>query len=299
MRKIVFKIAKGALFLCLLLMVVGICTIFAGSPDEGTAGVLLGIPLVGLAIGQTTILEKTLKCTAAITTAYTIAKFGADDDHASLAVAATDPLIGIFQHTTTVADEPVRVMLEGISRVVYGGTVTRGQDLTCDGSGKAVAAAKGDSIIGQAMVSGVVGDIGFVHINQGQVNPSAGVDGIHNKYVARATYDFAVSGGATGDHPLGVTIPNKAIITRGIGNIITPFVSTSNDGTIALKANSAGDLLAAVDADTLSGVFDLIPVGTAATMVKLTDNRELTLTVAVHALTAGKAVFFVEYVLSD
>ncbi len=250
-------------------------------------------------IGQTTILEKTLKCTVAITTAYTIAKFGADDEHASLAIAATDPLMGIFQHITADADEPVRVMLEGISRVVYGGTVTRGQDLTCDASGRAVAAVEGDSIIGQAMVSGVVGDIGFVHINQGKVNPSAGVDGIHKKYVARATYDFAVSGGAVDDYPLGVTIPDNAIITRGIGDIITPFVSTSNDGKIALKAESAEDLLVGVDADTLSGVFELIPDGTAAKMIKLTANRELTLTVSVHPLTAGKAVFFVEYVLSE
>ncbi len=299
MKKNMHRTSKAVLFVCLLLVVAGICIMFAASPDAGTAGTLLGIPLVGLALGQTTLFEKSLKCTAAITTAYTIAKFGADDDHASLAVAATDSLLGVFQHTTTVADEPVRIMLEGISQVVYGGDVTRGQDLTCNASGKAVAAVKGDSIIGQAMVSGVANDIGFVHIKKGQVNPSAGVDGIHNKYVARATYEPTVDGGAVGDHGLGVTIPDNAIIMRGICDIVTAFTSTSNDGTMALKVQSAGDLLAAVDADTLSGIKELIPVGTAATMIKLTANRELTVTVAVHELLTGKAVFFVEYVLSD
>jgi hypothetical protein len=54
-----------------------------------------------------------------------------------------------------------------------------------------------------------------------------------------------------------VVISRCTILTthyyRGIGDIIAPFVSSSYDGKIALKAESAEDLLVGVDADTLSG----------------------------------------------
>jgi hypothetical protein len=46
-------------------------------------------------------------------------------------------------------------------------------------------------------------------------------------------------------------------------------------------------------------VFELIPTGTAASMVKATAAREITLTVATNAILSGKAVFFLEYVISD
>jgi hypothetical protein len=131
-------------------------------------------------IGQTSGIEKSAKCTAAIGTAYTIAKFGVDDNTLSVASAETDALIGIFQHTTESAGDEVRIMMEGISRVVLGGTVTRGDRLTADVDGKAVSAsshthtentgatytqnastqaASAVNTIGIALASGVAGDI--------------------------------------------------------------------------------------------------------------------------------------------
>jgi len=131
-------------------------------------------------IGQTSGIEKSAKCTAAIATAYTIAKFGSDDNTLSPAAAATDSLIGLFQHTTAEAGEEVRVLMSGISRVVLGGTVTRGNRLTSDANGKAVSAtrhthtentaasytqnattqaASAVNTIGIALASGVSGDI--------------------------------------------------------------------------------------------------------------------------------------------
>ncbi len=114
-------------------------------------------------MGATSGLEKSVKCVAALATAYLIAKFGADDDTLAQATASTEELVGVFQHTTTTAGEEVRVMLDGISRVVLGGTVTRGNYLTSDANGKAVATAPGAGVnayvIGQALASGVAGDI--------------------------------------------------------------------------------------------------------------------------------------------
>ena len=120
-------------------------------------------------MGQTTLLEKSAKCTAAIATAFTIAKFGSDDDTLSVATAATESLVGIFQHITANAGDEVRVALAGISRVVLGGSVTRGDNLTTDGNAKAVSigavAGTNYNSIGRALASGSSGDIIPVMLN--------------------------------------------------------------------------------------------------------------------------------------
>lgn len=114
-------------------------------------------------IGATAGLEKSVKCTAALATAFLIAKVGGDDDTFSQATASTEDLVGVFQHATTVAGEEVRLMLGGVSRVKLGGTVARGALLTSDANGKAVAigavAGTNYAVIGRAMASGVADDI--------------------------------------------------------------------------------------------------------------------------------------------
>lgn len=126
--------------------------------------------------------------------------------------------------------------------------------------------------------------------------------------VVRATLDVsnANQGGAVGDINLldedgnAVVLPSGAIIVKALVDIVTAFVSAGGAGTVAFKAQSAGDILAAVDADTLSARVTGVPTGAGATgVVKLTADRTLKATVAVEALTAGKAHVFVEYVLAD
>lgn len=113
-------------------------------------------------IGATSGIEKSVKCTAAVA-AFTLAKFGADDDTLSTGAAVTDNVVGVFQHATTVAGEEVRVMLSGVSRVKLGGTVTRGDLIGSDASGQGVtvapAAGTNNRIVGIALASGVSGGI--------------------------------------------------------------------------------------------------------------------------------------------
>lgn len=130
-------------------------------------------------MGQTSGIEKTVKSAAAVT-AYTIAKFGSDDDTMSVATAASDNMVGVFQHDTNAAGEDVRVMLTGISRVLLGGSVTRGDLITTNATGRGVAAtrhthtentagtytqnattvaASSVGIVGRALASGSSGDI--------------------------------------------------------------------------------------------------------------------------------------------
>lgn len=120
-------------------------------------------------IGQTTILEKSTKAGAAIT-AFTIAKFGADDETMIPAAGNTDELVGVFQHDALNGAE-VRVMVYGITRLKIGtGGITRGVLVTSDATGQGIAlsgaAATNNSAIGRAMASGVAGDIVPVLISQ-------------------------------------------------------------------------------------------------------------------------------------
>ena len=98
-----------------------------------------------------------------------IIKPGSTDDFVAQGAAATDLLMGVSGNIPAAAGERIDIAKEGIADVLYGGTITRGQPLTSDAFGRAVAAAPGagtnNRIIGFAEVSGVIGDIGSVFIS--------------------------------------------------------------------------------------------------------------------------------------
>lgn len=94
---------------------------------------------------------------------FRIVKAGSADGNYLQAAAATDFLIGVCEAVGPAAGERLDVVKVGIADVEYGGTVTRGQPITSDANGKAVAAAPAAGsnvrIIGFAEVSAVAGDI--------------------------------------------------------------------------------------------------------------------------------------------
>jgi hypothetical protein len=145
--------------------------------------------------------------------------------------------------------------------------------------------------------------------------------------LAVATFDTATtdsSGTASttiAAHGLGVYLPSKAIVTNAWVDVVTTFTSATDAATIALKIEGAGDLTAAIAISNASNVWDaglhgclpgsyaeatvagdsaiLDAARKAASYIKTTAVREITATVAVEALTAGKLNVYVEYVLSD
>lgn len=152
-------------------------------------------------------------------------------------------------------------------------------------------------------------------------------DGLTVAKIAVATFDPS---GDTTKRPvaaygLGVYIPDNAVITRAWYDVVTTFTSAGADaGTIALHVQSADDLVAAIAISDGTNVYDAGMHGTliagtttlseaapntrtqivnaadiAAGFIKTTAERQLTVTVAGQALTAGKLVLYVEYVLSD
>mgnify|MGYP000122456487 CR=1 FL=1 len=96
----------------------------------------------------------------AVIAVYTIVKFGATDGSVVTAAAATDKLIGTAGNVAPTTGERVDVARSGIDQVVLGGTVARGDALTSNASGAAIATTTaGNRIIGFAEVSGVSGDV--------------------------------------------------------------------------------------------------------------------------------------------
>lgn len=134
--------------------------------------------------------------------------------------------------------------------------------------------------------------------------PGSSIDGLQIAKTARATYDFDVDGGAIGAIGLGVKLPPNAIVKSSFIDVIKTCTSGTDAATIAIDSEGAGDVVAAVaisvgtpwDAGLQTAIQN---GGLKANMVKTTAEKELTATVAVEALTAGKFHVYVEYVISD
>lgn len=121
---------------------------------------------------------------------------------------------------------------------------------------------------------------------------------------AKGKYDFTVSGGAVSTINLldeegnAVKLPNKAIITNCIIDVITAPTSASTP-TISVGIVSTTDLLAATAIASVTGIVQGVPVNTVGSAIKLTAEKTLGMSIAGTTLTAGKFMVFVDYVVSE
>lgn len=115
------------------------------------------------------LMSRSFKAEAAIA-AFTLVKLGSADGQVLQAAAVGDKLFGVTTDIAAAINERCDVILSGVADVLYGGAVTRGDQLTSDASGRAVTAAPGagtnNRIIGIAVVSGVLNDVGQVDIQK-------------------------------------------------------------------------------------------------------------------------------------
>jgi predicted RecA/RadA family phage recombinase len=139
---------------------------------------------------------------------------------------------------------------------------------------------------------------------------SAAANGLGVLRAARFAFNPSANAGerTIGAHGLGVTLPDNAIVLGGGVEILTTFTSATDAGTIALSIQGANDLITATaissgtfwDAVAYKGVVPTaLELAGVATAIKLTAAREVTATVAVEALTAGKLVGWLFYVIGD
>ena len=152
----------------------------------------------------------------------------------------------------------------------------------------------------QIQVHGMLKDISD---NFAAIAPVGGMDGLGNLRVARATYDFAVNGGAISAINLGVTIPDNAIVCGGFIDVITTCITAGADaGTMAISIQAANDIVSAVAVSAGGNAWDaglhaIVPKANTpeTTGIKLTADRAITATIATQVFTAGKFVVYLYY----
>lgn len=84
------------------------------------------------------------------------------DSAAVIQVAGVNqPAIGVLQ-TPEIAGVPVNIMVSGISFIEYGDTVVAGTNITSDSVGRGIPSVGTAPVVGIALCSGVVGEIGCV-----------------------------------------------------------------------------------------------------------------------------------------
>ena len=115
-------------------------------------------------------------------------------------------------------------------------------------------------------------------------------------------FEYDVTGGddgAVGAHAIsGAVVPAGYSILDGVVDVITTFTSAADTATIALHAQAANDLVAAIAINNGgnpwdAGLHDIVPAGAAPSSLKMTAARTITATVGVQALTAGRLRGFV------
>lgn len=174
---------------------------------------------------------------------YRFVKFGSDDDHVAQATARNSLLMGVNASlAATDAEDPVDIVVEGIATVEYGGSVTRGNQLTSDANGKAIAAtdriyqvaiAGGDA--GAHTVTGILTTDTLVSVMRLDIDATAAntdLDDLTSEFsiTATNTIDNTAGSASTGDK-LMVTYQRKDSIL-GVAMISG---SSGDHGAILLK----------------------------------------------------------------
>lgn len=128
------------------------------------------------------------------------------------------------------------------------------------------------------------------------------VDGLLGLRVVRATIDCGTASNCTvGAHPLGITLPANALLTKSFMFVKTQFASASA-GTLAIHCEDANNVLTArnVTSYAASAVVDLNQTGVSGTYTAgIASACALTATVASGDYTAGKGHAIIEYIEHD
>ena len=157
----------------------------------------------------------------------------------------------------------------------------------------------------QVQIQGLLKDISD---NFAAIAPVGADDGLGNLRVARFTFAWdgedsaGADNSAAGAHGVGVTIPDAAIVVGGFFETNVVFDSAAHTATIAIHVNAANDIQTAAAVSgapwSTTGRKAITPKANTpeSTSIKLTAAREITCTVAVQALTAGKLIGYLYYV---
>jgi len=131
----------------------------------------------------------------------------------------------------------------------------------------------------------------------GPISSSGTADGLTTRQVLRATFDGGTHG-AIGTNSLGVTIPDNAVVYDGYIDVIDVVTGTGVLATVGIDMNVNDDIFAAdtvTNAFKAVGIVATVPLGSAATAVKSTAARAISVVVGTEAVTGGTFIVNLEY----
>jgi hypothetical protein len=193
---------------------------------------------------------------------------------------------GVIQNKPK-ATQAATVMVDGISKVIAGGTVTAGDLVTSDANGKAVRAAglvSANSQAGVALESGILNDVIAVQLfHLGQRPQSVLSFTMDLADITAATIFNAVPGFA-GSILKVFAVVNKAVTTGAKAATITPQINATpvTGGVLSLTSANMTPIGAEVDGTAITAANTF----TAADTIKLVAS-------AVTAFVEGRATFYI------
>lgn len=242
------------------------------------------------------------------------------NDGTTNVLAVGDQYVGICDQTVdnsagAAADKSVVVRTKGLFNLPLGGTVTQAKagdpvfvNNDTDDSQASLTTNLGclEVCVGD-LVQYVDSDNGLVAIDKhvgavvgiGAVLPKIYTEGFTNVKCVKASYSYAVDGGAVGNISLGVVIPSGAVVIGSLLHVTTAVEGAGADGLITLE--SSADIVADAGMEgapwSSTGFKDTVQDGTGSTFIKTTADRTLLLTVQDAVLTAGVFDVYLWYII--
>lgn len=124
----------------------------------------------------------------------------------------------------------------------------------------------------------------------------------------KCVYDYSLRGGGPGSINLktvtgsNCVIPNKGIIRDVLIDVVTAPTSGGSTAIAVSSGQVTADLLVAASYSGFTGLMPGVPVGTAATAIKMTADRSPVIVLGQNggvALTAGKLNVHIQYQISE
>lgn len=175
--------------------------------------------------------------------------------------------IGVLQNKPAAAGRAAEIAVAGITKVICGGTVTRGGAVASDSAGEAVNAAANDVILGEALETGADGSIisillaprGQLYGPTAHIVPlTAGVDLSSSQYFfVSMSADGQVDPTGDGAYAVGVlqNTPSAAgqvanVAVGGLTSVIAGGTVTAGD---QIASDAAGECVTAASGDIILG----------------------------------------------
>lgn len=207
----------------------------------------------------------------------------------------------------------MRVITRGIAKLTIAGTAAQSKvgdpvyvNNATDNSQATLNAANDGSDCMIGYLAGVDSTtVGYVMLsgagkNKVGISGDSGAPiGTTDLRIAKATYSFATDGGAqsTITPAISPVIPNGAIVHQAIVDNRTAPVGAG--ASVAVQLQAANDIITAAAINgapwSTTGLKAGTPVGTAATSIKLTADRQIKIVISAVDLTAGIFDVFVFY----